>query len=422
MYKITLLLFIGLMAFVGCKKNDIITPKTTYSIVFDNDYNILQGQFAAFLTNADGSIAAFRWLKGSDTTQLTVQFSEPETYHCTVVKMTIQETTAGRDTTLELNTYQDLANNTHINLRNLSYKRTTDYRIQFKNISSLDTIIVPDGLTFVKPQASNNFFGHFKIQHTGDFWLRVRINGDPHWRYMIYNNFTGTELTAELDPNILPKMADNPPVIGLPFLSTWKYSLQGLLDLENNRLLPIGDLDRAPGGSIPVLNKLTVFQPDNQIFSGYRINLRGYNGSSGGYTYYYDRIFDQIPLEVPEPGFDIQQSTLNDTRLIAVVCTGQFDDLVVTRSNLTSPFITWTVTTASAISGGTVKMRLSDVPAALTSVFPSLGDYSFADKTLVRAENYDFLNGVEEVYAKIFSSTDPFWQAKAQMMGIERQF
>jgi hypothetical protein len=422
MYKFSILLFISMFVSLGCRKDSVTKPRTTFNIVFENDYNLLQGQFAAFLTKDDGSIAAFSWLNGSDSTHLTVNYSDQETYNCTVAKITVLESAGARDTSVELQTYQNLTSNTTINLKNLNYKKTIDYRIQFKNITSLDTIIVPNGLTFVKPQASNNFFGHYKIQHTGDFWFRVRINGDPHWRYMIYNNFNSAELTDEIDPNILPKMADNPPVIDLPFLSTWKYSLEGVLDLENSRLIPIGDLDRAPGGAVPVLNQLAVFKPDNQNFSGYRINLRGHNALEGGYTYYYDRIFANVPGSIPKPTFDVHPSTLNDSRLIAVNCSGKFDNLVITRNSISLPAISWSVTTPSLPDGGTVTTRLPDVPKDLSRMFPALGNYAFSSQVLVRAEEYEFLDSIEEIYAHIFSSSDPFWQAKAQMMGIERQF
>jgi hypothetical protein len=422
MFRFTALLFAGLFFLFGCQKDPNIPTRTTYEIVLGNDYNLLQGQYAAFLTNSAGEIKAFRWLNGSDTTQLTIPFSTEDVYDCTLAKITVLETAAGRDTSVELVSYKQIANHSEMNIRNLNYQKTIDYRIQFKNITSLDTIIVPNGLTFVKPQASNNFFGHFKIQHTGDFWFRVRINGDPHWRYMIYNNFNGTELTDEIDPNILPKMADDPPIIDLPFLATWKYSLEGVLNLESSRLIPIGDLDRAPGGSVPVLNQLTVFKPDNQSFLGYRVNLKGYNSQEGGYTFYYDRIFETVPTFIQKPNFDVSPSTLNDGRLIAVNCVGDFDDLVITRKNNTTPHISWAVITETGGNGSTVKYRLPDVPAALSAKFPSLGNYSFGAQTLVRAENYAFLDGIDAVYSKIFKANDPFWQAKAQMMGIERQF
>lgn len=422
MHRIITLLFIGLFAFGGCKKDPITTPKEDFTLVFENEFNLLQGQFAAFLSDAEGTIKAFKWLDGVATSTLTVKNNGDEQLNCTIAKITILDTSAGPDTTLEITTYEKLVSGSTIHLRNLSYKKSIDYRVQFKNITSLDTIIVPDGVTFIKPQASNNFFGHYKIYQTGDFWLRFKINGDPHWRYMIYNNFEDTELTDQIDPNILPKMSDAPPVIGLPFYTNWDYSLEGVLDLQASRLIPIGDLDRAPGGAVPVLNQLTVYKPDNQVFSSYHVKVTGYNGSGGGYTYFYDRLFDQVPTTLPDVDFDVNPTTLNDGRLIAVNCSGDFDAVVITRKNNAKPSISWQYITGAAKNNGTVTVRLPDVPEELSNVFIPLKSYNFAQQTLVRAERYEFIDGIDAVYAKMLTNSDPFWQAKAQMMGIERQF
>ena len=422
MHKINVLLFLSMFAFWGCHKDPGTTPKEDFSLVFENEFNLLQGQFAAFLSDQEGAIKAFRWLDGVGSSTITAKNLGEEQLNCTIAKITILDTSSGPDTSIVLTTYEKLVSGSTINLRNLNYKKSIDYRIQFKNITSLDTIIVPDGVTFVKPQASNNFFGHYKIYQTGDFWLRFKIDGEPYWRYMIYNNFEDTELSDQIDPHILPKMNDNLPKIGLPFYTNWDYNLEGVLDLEAARLIPIGDLDRAPGGAIPVLNQLTVYKPDNQIFNSYHVKVTGFNGSGGGYTYYYDRLFDQVPSTLPEADFDVSPTTLNDGRLIAVNCSGDFDAVVITRKNNNKPSITWQYITGAAKDNGTVTVRLPDTPDEISNIFTPLKSYNFAQQTLVRAERYEFIDGIGELYARMLTNSDPFWQAKAQMMGKERQF
>lgn len=411
----------GLFIITACHKTPPEEPRPSYTLNFSNDFNLLQARYAAYLTDAEGKVVLFKWLSSSDTSSLVIPFSDFDHYDCTIFKMVITPTAIRMDTTVELISYQQVPNQTTIYLRNTEPVVITDLRVQFTGISTLDTIIVPNGLTFIKPQESNSFFGHYNIRHHGDFWLRARFDGDPHWRYMVFNNYQSTDLSVTLDKNILPALTNPNAIIQLPFLAPWQYQIQGELDNNINRLMPIGDLRRAPGGGTPLLDQLEVFRPEILSFTRYRIQMQGSSTLPGGYTYYCDQFFPTIPAALPAPSFQVSATNLSDSRLVGVQCSGDFNNLVITRNNNSIPSITWTALAAPNKNGITTH-RLPDVPGEIITLFPSLKNYSLGDKVWVRAEKYQSLTGFETVQSNLFLNSDPYWKAKAGMLGVEQIF
>lgn len=77
---------------------------------------------------------------------------------------------------------------------------------------------MPDGLTFARPQPSNNFSGFYRVVHTGKIWLRLKVNGEPNWRYMFFDNISGEALAATADVTLLPAMLTAPKNITLPLI------------------------------------------------------------------------------------------------------------------------------------------------------------------------------------------------------------
>lgn len=408
----------------GCKKdNTPIVPveKPSFSLTFDNQFNILEARYAAYLTDDDGKILAFRWLNPSDTSRLTLPDTDVERYDCTVAKVVIVETVLGLDTTIELTSYHQVADGSLIHLRNPNFQQVTTLSLQLTGLSNLDTIIVPDGLTFIRPRASNNFLGQYRVTHTGRIWLRLRFDGDSHWRYVNFDNISSGTLNTIVDVNLLPVILEEPPTVQLPFSAQWKYNLQGVINLNQRQFVAVGDLDRAPGGYVPVLNQLAVFRPLNQTFSGYRINLVGREDVLNGYTYYCDRLYDQLPTAVETPNFDLAPTVLGDSRLVAVNCSGYFDLLRVTRENSGQPHVVWTAL-APPVNNGTFVHRLPDVPKELGAFSKALRNYEFGGVAKVRAERYLNVHAFDDLQNLQLDGTDPLWAAKAGLLGKERAF
>ena len=424
-----LLPLILLITFFACVKEPappLAEPR--FSILVNNEFNILQARMAVFLSDENGSVRAYRELPGSDTAQITVPGSSPgDRYDCTVASIvTIDAPGSGvRDTIVHLTTYTNLPNGETINLRAPFSYQTTDLNVTFTGVTSVDSIIVPDGLTFVRPEASNNFFGQYRVLHTGKLWLRVRVNGEPMWRFIRFDNVSGASLDATVDANLMLPIFAMPKKMTLPFTAAWTYNVDGLVDTAAHQFLAMGDLLHAPGGAVPVFGDVDIYEPvSNDVFdpapkayNGFRVRLNGRDLSPGGYTYTLDRFFADIPATLPLPAFDLQPTFLADNRLVATQCIGQFDALVFSRSHPGTPNITWEVYTAPA--AGIATYRLPDVPEALGNRFAPLKNYDFGGQVTARAEYYERLSGYEAVIRQRLLNNDPLWQAKGGYLGRE---
>ncbi|MBL7802758.1 MAG: hypothetical protein JNL02_03410 [Saprospiraceae bacterium] len=419
------LLLLGLF-FTACKKDDPApVPQTPdFTLFFNNEFNELQARYAVFLSDADGQMRAFRWLPGRDTASLSVPGSaQTDRFDCTIVKITnIDASGSGVvDTTISLTTYTQLSDGQSINLHDPEYRQSIDLLIQFTNINSLDSIIVPDGLTFARPQPANNFTGQYRILHTGKVWLRILINGESTWRYMFFDNVEGPNQTASIDATILPKMFNAPSkYIGLPFNGPWSYLIEGLVDTSANKFMPLGDLLRAPGGAVPVFEQLAVFEPEVRPYNGYRIRMSAPPGQAG-YGYASDGFYTSLPSFLSAPNIDISASVPANSRYAAASCQGDIDAVSFTRSFTGLPGIRWEVLLPGS-NGQIVTYRLPDLPDAIADLSFALKTYNFGNAVEARAEAYANLSGFSLILQKRLQNNDPLWQAKGRFVARIRNF
>jgi hypothetical protein len=398
----------------------VVLPNSKFEIYFNNQYNLLEAQYAAFLSDEDGRIQAFRWLNANDTTQLSVKIPRSESYDCTVLRMSVVQSATIRDTILELMTYRNLSNATQITLQNTNFTQVTDLRIQFTQVASVDTIIVPDGLTFIRPQPFTNFLGQYRVQHTGSAWVRGKFNGESQWKYYDVTPIEGQTYTTMVDVSQMTPMPEQQATIALPFDAPWKYRVNGVIDLAQRKFRAIGDLDRAPGGAIPVIGNLMVFQPNNAQFSGYLIQAEAEQPIAAGYTYICNQLFATMPPVLEQVNFDIAPTTVSDNRLVGVHCIGDFDVLMINRSGKLGNHTARWQCMAQPNTQTPVVDRLPDVPQSLGAQFPVLARYEFGGVVKVRAERYHQLDGYGAVLAKWLEGTDPLWIPKAGLTGVER--
>lgn len=416
------------LAFVfSCNKEDT-GPNPTgehFEIFFDNEFNELQAHYAAFLSDADGRLRAFRWLPGRDTASLTIPNTlATDRFDCTVVKITnINASGSGVvDTSIVLTTYTNLPSGKTVRLRDPEFRQSLDLVIQFTNITTLDSIIVPDGLTFARPQEANNYIGQYRVLHTGKVWLRLLINGETTWRYMFFNNVSGPTQAAMIDATILPKLFNSPTkTIGLPFTAPWQYKIEGLVDTANLEFMPLGDLLRAPGGAVPVFSQLAVFEPETKPYSGYRLQFAGPVSGSAGYGYALDRYYPTLPAALPEPAFDVQAAQPPNNRAAAALCTGDFDVLAFVRTRAGLPNLRWEVLLQPNL-GGAKSYRLPDLPGEVADLSFALKTYDFGNTVQIRADAYDHLSSFEAVLDRRLSNQDPYWQTKGGYLARERNF
>ncbi len=416
---------LALVVFSQCKKEDpapIPTVPTQFVVHVHNDFNELQAKYAVFISDEEGKMLAFRWVPGDDTLQLVLpDVKLGARYDCTVAKIvTLDASGSGvRDTTVALTTYTQLASDQHVYLRPNNFKITTDFRVQFTNVTSFDSIIISDGLTFARPQAANGFNGQYRITHTGRFWGRVKINGEGKWRYMRFDNINQNDVTATIDATLLPTIFAQAKVIQLPFVAPWKYTVEGIENLTEKKFFPLGDLTRAPGGAVAVYNELSVYEPIvNDVFNpeplpynSFRVQFSGNAAQPEGYRYETDRLYTVLPTALEIPNFDAVPSPLSNNRYSAVQCTGNFDLLTVTRTIAGVPAISWEAQLQP--QPGNVGYRLPDLPKELSDLFFQLKLYSFGSAVQTKAESYDNLAGYEAVIKQRLLNSDPFWQAKA---------
>lgn len=423
-----LILPLCLLLFFACKKEEQQPqpePKT-FQVNFQNELNELQTQAAAWLSNELGEVVAFRWLEGNDTTQLVLpNFDEKlPAPNLTVARFIIVANGQGKDTTLNLNTYTGVKNGSTLHLRNLEFRKTTILRLTFPDVQSVDTIIVPDALTYSRPGWWNNYYGEYRCRHSGNIWLRLKINGEKNWRYLFFKNVDADDVAVQVPTQILP-IEDYPRPIQLPFDAAWQYRVDGILDFEKKKFLPLGDLERAPGGARPVFDTLNVFQPvtfdpvapPNVGYSGFLLTLAGRDLNGNGY--FLEDLFQKLPETVPSADFKVEPLSISNNQSAGTRCTGDFDALVFSRkkSNPTST-VTWESWHQPAAS---VSFRLPAVPVDFAKVFPTLPNYLFDGRPRARAESFRNLSSFEAVLNQIFDEKDAHWRAAAGYLGIDAE-
>ncbi|MBK8967049.1 MAG: hypothetical protein R3D58_04865 [Saprospiraceae bacterium] len=420
-------IFLFLLLAVGCRKND--GPNDPGAAVFtinvDNEVHVLQAQYAIFLSDKNGQTRAFRWIPGNDTAQVAVPGSEPtDRFDCTVVKIEpfLAPGTGVRDTTVSLTTYTNLYNGANIHLHDANFLQSTDLFLKFTGISSVDSIVVPQGLTFAFPQSANNFEGHYRVLHTGRIWFRVRVNGESNWRYAFFENANNANFTVTVDLVDLPELPAGAATLSLPLLTDWDFELDRVIDLQKKEFLALGGNLRIPGGPIPVFDQLNVFEPPGlSQNNGYRLRISGFDPNPGGYGYVCDKFFQNLPAGLQSPNFDILTASVADGRWVSIQCSGFIDLLSFTRRYTGAVEISWEALVASSNSGA-VNYRLPNVPAELGNLYPVLKNYAFDPGVEVRAEGYDKLNAYPEVIARMMLKDNPLWQMDAGYFGKIRKF
>lgn len=405
----------------SCNKTSNIEPRLPYTVIVNNEFTLLEARVGVFITDDDGTVAAFSWLKGRDTTHFGLKYSDFDKYNCTIVKISIDRDSGTPDTLVEMTTYDHVPHNTVINLRVLEYEQEVNIKMQFKNLSTLDSLIVPESEAIITPTQSNNYFGNYIVNYTGDFWLRAKFNGAPEWKYLLFNNFSQTPNTLHIDPNLMQTMTKLPHQINLPFASKWRYHIDGIIDVDNVKLMPLVNILEEQDSKIPNTNQLRIYQPDNLALNGYRLCLNGVKDVSKNYTFGIDRYYSILPNSIELPDFNIESTLVNDRNRINIRCIGNFDALVVTRTISGTTKINWSVY-IPPVQDGDISNELPQVPKEMASLYPKLANKQFDNGTSVRAERYKLLFGFEDVQLTIFDNSDALWQPKNELTTIEKTF
>lgn len=426
-----------MLTLFSCVKTSTPGPGPTFQLFINNEYNLLQGRYAIFVSEPDGGkLRAFNWAPGEDTLQIQVPGSNPsDQFDCTVVQVStlVAPGTGVRDTFLTLTTYTALNSGAKINLRNQVFQQASSLKFTLTGMSSLDSVVVPDSYAIQKPQASNQFSGEFYCYHTGKCWMRVLVNGEHFWKFVRFDNISGSVVDAsDLNTNIFTTILAPPISLNFPFVAPWDFRIDGIVDTAQRQFFPLSQPILAPGSFIPNINHADIFEPvnndqfdPNRPYQGFRLRARGDEPAVNGYTYIIDHLYDQVPSTLPVPDFDLQPTILADNRLIAVQCSGDFDLLSFSRS-YAGPghdgalYMTWEVLTRPA--QGIVSYRLPDVPDELGSLYGPLKNYAFSGKVLARADAYDTYLTYDQIVRKLLNASDPLWQAKAGYLGREEAF
>ncbi|HLP93437.1 MAG TPA: hypothetical protein VK168_05345 [Saprospiraceae bacterium] len=427
-----LILFLTISGFISCDKAVIPPPPDpVYEITVQNDIFEIQAKYALFVSNEDGEVVAFRWLPAEDSAQVQVPgSSQDDLFDVTLLKVTTLEAPGSgvKDTTLTLTTYTQVASGRKIHLRDQYFHQVSTLRFTLTGFTTLDSIVVSDALTLSRPQALNNYYGEYLVNNTGRCWVRVLINGEPFWRFLTFNNMGPVVDASTVDVSTQFLGNFSPPLnLGFPFVTTWQYKLDGVVDTSKLEFFPLSEYIRAPGGEVPAYSSRKVFEPvNNDLFDPnrpyidlFRLNAYGPIGTANGYSYYIDQFFPAVPSTLPEPTFDLEATTLSNNRAVAVTCVGGFDVLTFSRIKNTTPKIKWEVVTKPA--NGPVLYILPDVPAALGQLYPSLSQYDFDNQVQARADNYRWLN-YEQAVQKMMENADPLWRARGEYLGREEQF
>ncbi len=428
-------LLLAFSAFFACVKPIPGPTAPTFELYVNNEFNELNARFAVFVSDqGSGETRAFRWVPGEDTIHLEVPNSAAsDRFDCTVFKITtlVAPGTGIRDTVLSLTTYTDLESGARINLRNQVYQQGTSLSFRLTGMNTLDSIVVADAYAISRPQPSNNYSGEYYCYHSGKAWVRILVNGDPFWRFVQFNNLSGPAVDAStLDANIFLPILAPPLKLNFPFVAAWDYKVDGLVDTTKLQFFPLSAPLLAPGGVIPIIGTVNVFEPvNNDLFSpnrpykGLRVQTRGAEPVAGGYTYISDHFFSDMPSSLPAANFDLEPTVLADKRLIAVNCVGNFDLLAFSRNRSGYQVhlnINWEV--IKKPKNGIVDYRLPDVPSALGSQYPHLKNYDFNAGVKARAESYDKNISFEQIVREKLNAGDVLWQARAGYVGKERSF
>jgi hypothetical protein len=413
---------VSLLTIVACKDNNV-DLRPAYDVTFNNEYSLLNAKIGVFISDDSGNVKVFSWLKGKEVQKVSVPYSDADVYDVTVVKVTYSETLPGfPEDQVVLTTYKNVRHNAIVNLRDLEFEEEAEVKIQFLNLASLDSLVMPEGTALVKPEASNNFFGNFKVNHTGDFWFFGKFNGQNNWKYFTFKNFAPTTNTFNIKADMLASMSQAAPKINLPFETRWRYHLDGILDVDQNKIIALGDIMEEPDARVGRSSQLEIFKPEDIFINGFKVELEGTKEGADGYTYRINRFYSTVlPNSIEAPTFNVEPALLNDKRTVGVACTGDFDGLVVTRTIGGTPSMTWEMHLPPVLNG-IVSHRIPDIPEELRSLYPKLGNYAFDAGTLVRAERYKLLFGFEDLSILRFENADAFWQTKNELLSVEKTF
>lgn len=410
----------------NCQKNDGsgLPADPAFRLDFHNEFNQVERQYAVFISDKNGQLRAFRWLPGNDTARVTVPDAQTgDRYDCTLAEINILVAPGSgvRDTTVTLTTYTNLFNGASFHLRDLGFLQNTDLSIQFTGLNTLDSIVVPDGLSFSHPQPANDFQGVYRVLHTGRIWCRVKVNGEPDWRYVYLENINSPTHNVVVDAGTLPQISGPALSVGLPLLTNWDYQLDGIINAEQRHFLALGPALPIPGSAVPIFDQINTFEPFNTLFSGYRLRATGFDSAPGSYGYACDLFFNDLPDFLPAPVFDIQLATPTDNRQASFTCNGFMQLLALKRYLVNMPKLSWEVLLAPP-NTGQMSYRLPEVPQELAELFPGLENYDFGDQLEIRAESYLALNAYPEVIARRMQQDDPLWQMKAGYVARKRVF
>lgn len=418
-YLGALLLIITItMAISACEKPWNRPPRPSYSLTFDNSHNTLQALYGAFLHDESGKVALFSWLKGEDTTNFFIPFSDYDHYNCTVIKILVTQMGSSQDTTFELTTYHQLADLSTVFLRTPKESSTaTELKIQFTGISSLDSIVIPNSTAIIQPQESNNFFGHYQIEHNGNFWIRARFNGDSVWKYRTFKNYAAGDVSLSLAATQFTPITSPEVSISLPYSARWSYQAMGETPGASPQWMSLDQ--NSDLNTLPFSSKIELVYPENEPYNRYRLNLKGGGNSSSSTVFYLDQIVENLPESIPSIPFNVVPFQVSDIRNIAVECSGEFDIITLKRVSPNPPSVTWVSYFPPALNQ-IVSHKLPDIPEELTRLIPALKNYNLGYSISVTGERFDNLSGFEEVQQQLLLNDNPYWKAEAGMTGIER--
>ncbi|MBK8557507.1 MAG: hypothetical protein IPL65_17930 [Lewinellaceae bacterium] len=415
----TIMAALGCLLLSSCIKTE--PPANTqliYKITVHNHFTPIQAKCAAFIADADGRVSVFRWIPALDSVELEIPIASPsDRFDCTVVRISTSLNQGQMDTSVLLQTYSRIRGGTEIHLRDNYYQQLTDVSLTFTGFNTFDTLVVPDGMSFEEPNASNGYKAIYKVRNTGKLWVRLKINGENNWRYASFEQSGTTPLVATLNTAQLPVLNTPVHTIQFPFLSNWTYKVDQMLDPSGLQLLPLGETIRVPGGLLPTWDKLGIQGVPDFPSNGYRILAHGAQSAGSPYTYYTDAIYPELPDALPIPDFDLGQNGSNSNRIASIQCSGVFGVLRFLRSNTGQPSIHWEATVQPKT--GPVTLTLPDVPTELAALFPDLANYNFGPSISVRGESYSRSNAYEEALLPMLLNNDPLWQAKAGYVGRE---
>ena len=419
-HPVTAVWVVVAMLFFSCEKPWNRPPRPSYSITIHNEFDFTQARYGAFLHGDDGKVAVFRWLKSNDTTQLTIPFSDSDRYHCTLVKLTINISPVATDTSVELTTWEHLLNEKEIYLHQPeNIPSSTELKVRFVGVNSMDTLVLPNATRVIAPTASNNYFGHYQVAHYHDFWVRARFNGSMQWYYKLFRNNTAADLSMNLsvtdfEPTVMPNT-----LIGLPSAARWQYTIATRTPTCAPGWFV---LDQTHPDRPSVNNTASVFQPETEVYTEYRMMMKGEQQQPNGAVFYVDKIWTgQLPSYIPVFHFDVTPVSANHYKNITVDCEGDFDILAIERTGVGTPSVKWTSWVTPA-TNGPLSYTLPDLPGEVAALASSLRNYNLGQSIKVRGERFDQLSGYEAVADQYLTSDRTWWKAEAGLNAVERLY